>query len=260
MIPAERQRLIVEQLIERGVLSIAELCELLGVSHMTVRRDIQLLERQGRLTSVAGGVTVPERLAFEPSHIAKSQMALGQKISIGALAASMVPRGAVLYLDAGTTTLEIARKLAVRDDLVIVTNDFVVASLLMQQSSCKLFHTGGAIDRENQSSAGELAAEAIRRFNFDIAFMSTSSFGLRGVSTPADGKVVVKRAIVESSAQVILATDSSKYGRVGAFNAVPLDVLSAIISDDGLPEAARAAMTELGISVHIAAMDPAAAA
>lgn len=255
MIPAERQNLIMSRLASQAVLSIAELIEALGVSHMTVRRDIQQLEREGRVSSVPGGVRLPQPIRFEPSHDAKATSAHEEKVAIGRLALEQIPPGAVIYLDAGTTTLEIARGLAGRDDVTVITNDFVIASFLIRATRCPLFHTGGAVDRENQSSAGEVAAEAIRRFNFDLAFISTSSFGLRGISTPAENKVAVKRAIVRSAARSVLVTDSSKYGRVGPFNAVPLEALSAIITDPGLPEDVRAAITERGIAVLVAAPD-----
>lgn len=252
MIPAERQKLILARLTGRGVLSITELTELLGVSHMTVRRDIQQLEREGRVMSVAGGISLPEKIQAEPSHLAKVTMAHAEKVAIGRLALTLVPPGAVIYLDAGTTTLEIALGLAGRDDIAVVTNDFVIADFLTRESRCRLYHTGGQVERENQSCVGDPAAEAIRRFNFDVAFISTSSFGLRGVSTPSENKVAVKRAIAQSAARSILVTDSSKYGRIGTFNSVPLEALSAIVTDSGLPESVCAAIRARGIALHIA--------
>jgi DeoR/GlpR family transcriptional regulator of sugar metabolism len=257
MIPAERQKLILARLQGRGVLSIAELTTLLDVSHMTVRRDIQQLEREGRVMSVAGGICLPERISFEPPHTTKVTMAHEQKVAIGRLALGLVAPGNVVYLDAGTTTLEIARGLANRDDIAVVTNDFVIAAFLTRESACRLYHTGGEVERENQSCVGNPAAEAIRHFNFDIAFISTSSFGLRGVSTPSENKVAVKRAVVQSATRSVLVTDSSKYGRIGTFNAVPLDALSAIITDPGLPENVRLAIAQRGIDLHIAPVDAA---
>ena len=88
MIPAERQKLILARLAERGVLSISELTELLDVSHMTVRRDIQQLEREGQVMSVAGGIRLPERISFEPSHAVKATVAHAEKAAIGRVAAS----------------------------------------------------------------------------------------------------------------------------------------------------------------------------
>src|SRR3546814_2086348 len=101
----------------------------------------------------------------------------------------------------------------------------VCSSDLASGSACQLHHTGGCLDRENQSSVGEGAALGIRRFNFDIAFISTSSWGMQGISTPAEDKIVVKRAAVEQATRSVLVTDSSKYGKVGTFSSVPLKAL-----------------------------------
>jgi len=252
MIPAERQSFIASRLAGRGVISIAELTDMLGVSHMTVRRDIQQLEREGHVMTVAGGIRLPERISSEPSHVVKARLQHSEKAAIGRAAAGLVPADAVIYLDAGTTTLEVAKQLTGRGDIMVVTNDFVVASFLAKNSACRLYHTGGEIERENQSCVGEAAAQAIRRFNFDIAFLSTSSWGMRGVSTPVENKVPVKQAAVQSAVRAVLVTDSGKYGKVGTFNAVPLEALSAIVTDSGLAGSVREAVGKMGIAVHIA--------
>lgn len=252
MIPVERQNFILDALARAGVLSIATLTRELGVSHMTIRRDIHQLEREGRVMSVAGGIRLPERIHVEPSHQTKAGLFHAEKAAIGAHAAAMIEPGGTIYLDAGTTTLEIARHLVDRDDLTVVTNDFMVSALLTGNGRCRLHHTGGRIERENRSCVGEGAADAIRRFNFDMAFLSTSSWGMRGISTPAEEKTVVKRAAVECSQKRILVTDSSKYGKVGAFFAVPLEELSMIITDDAMPPAARAALRDSGVELEIA--------
>lgn len=251
MIPAERQAIIIQRLSERRVLSIAEIADILHVSQMTVRRDIRALEDQGRALSVAGGVQLPERLSSEPSHLAKRVMAHNQKAAIGRFAASLVKPGNVIYLDAGTTILELAKHLTTIPNLTVVTNDFVIAGYLSQESQCRLFHTGGEVERENQSCVGATAAVAVRHFNFDLAFISTSSFASRGISTPQENKIPVKQAVVESSARRVLVTDSSKYGRVGTFNAIPLDVLNMVITDSALPQNAQDTIKERGIELHL---------
>ncbi|MTH64145.1 DeoR/GlpR family DNA-binding transcription regulator [Paracoccus shanxieyensis] len=251
MIPAERQRLILTRLRDRGLMGLAELVDLLGVSHMTVRRDVQKLAREGRLNAVPGGISLPARVLLEPSHDSKAQMARAEKAAIGARAAELVPPGAVVYLDAGTTVLQVARHLTARDDLTVVTNDFAVAALLSAQSRCRLYHTGGRVERDNQSGVGQIAARAIAGFHFDIAFVSTSSFGPGGIFTPSEAKVMVKRAITGAAARSILVTDSSKYGLVAAYNACPLDQISDLVTDAGLPDSARSALAAKGIALHI---------
>jgi DeoR/GlpR family transcriptional regulator of sugar metabolism len=252
MIPAERQRFILAHLASRSVLSISELMELLGVSHMTVRRDIQQLEQAGRVMSVSGGVKLPERLAFEPSHLVKSGVEHDQKVRIGRCAAALVTPGAVVYLDAGTTTLEIAHCLCERDDLLVVTNDFVIAAFLLGNSRCRLYHTGGQVERDNQSCVGNEAAETVARFNFDIAFISASSWVISGISSPSELKGAVKTRAVQNAQRSVLVTDSSKYGKVAAFNLLPLDAFDLVITDTSLSRSVVDEIERLGIKVAIA--------
>lgn len=252
MIPAERQHFILGCLADRDVMSIAELTDRLGVSHMTVRRDIQQLEKTGRVMSVSGGVKLPERIDFEPSHSVKAGIRAEQKEAIGRAAAQMVPPNAVVYLDAGTTTLEIAHRLADRGDLTVVTNDFVVAAYLAANSRCALYHTGGLVERENQSCVGDATAEAISRFNFDIAFISASSWVIAGISSPSEQKRPVKRAAVRTARKSVFVTDSSKYGVVGAFNILSLDVFDTMITDDSIEASVIAAIEQIGVEVVVA--------
>jgi Transcriptional regulators of sugar metabolism len=252
MIPAKRQQIILSALAERGVLSITELMEWLNVSHMTVRRDIQKLEEEGRVLSVSGGVQLTQKITSEPSHLVKRSLQHDEKSAIANIAAKMVTAGMSIYLDAGTTSLALAERVASVPDLVVVSNDFAVVNLLSQQSECLLYHTGGQVLRQNQSCVGDSATQFLRNLNIDISFLSASSWNARCISTPTEAKVSVKKAAVGAASKRVLICDSSKYGRVGIFNAVPIDMLDAIITDDGLPESAREALKQTGVELLIA--------
>ena len=120
MIPIERHQRILALVEQRGAVSINELTEILGVSHMTIRRDVSKLEEQGLLVSVSGGVRAVSRLATEPSHLVKSTLQSEEKQAIGALAASHIAKNSCIYLDAGTTTLALARAILDRDDRLVL--------------------------------------------------------------------------------------------------------------------------------------------
>jgi DeoR/GlpR family transcriptional regulator of sugar metabolism len=242
MIPVERHQQILALVSERGVVSIAELTERLGVSHMTIRRDVQKLEEQGAVLSVSGGVCSAERLAAEPSHLTKTALYNDEKRAIGRLAAQHIPRHSCIYLDAGTTTLALARELVDRDDLLVVTNDFMVANLLMEASSCRVIHTGGTVCRENRSCIGEAAAHSLRQLAIDIAFISASCWGPRGLFTPDEDKVTVKKAVSEVSGKCVLLSDSSKFGKIATWLALALAQFEVIITDKQLNEAGREAL------------------
>lgn len=252
MIPLERQRAILKMLDEQGSVSINNLVDSLGVSHMTVRRDIHRLEELGRVVSVLGGVSRPERLALDQSHTVKEGLKQAEKLAIAQAAVERIQPGNVVFLDAGTTTLAIAHRLAPMPNLIFVTNDLSIALSLSERSTNELYFAGGALDRANLSSDGSLTAGMVAQFNVDVAFTSTSSFDLRGTSVPTDAKLAVKRAIKASAAQTILVSDSSKYGRIANLRAVKLTDIDEIITDSGLADSAVEKIKELGIPLTLA--------
>ncbi|MEV8182989.1 DeoR/GlpR family DNA-binding transcription regulator [Specibacter sp. NPDC078692] len=251
MIPLERQRAILQMLEENDSVSINNLVDSLGVSHMTVRRDIHRLEEMGRVVSVLGGVSRPERLALDQSHTVKEGLQQAEKTAIAGAAMERVRPGNVVFLDAGTTTLAIAHRLASIPNLVFVTNDLSIALSLSERSVNELYFAGGAVDRANFSSDGSMTARMIAQFSVDVAFTSTSSFDLRGTSVPTDAKLAVKLAIKNSAARTILVSDSSKYGRVANLQAVKLTDIDEIITDTGLARSAVENIKELGISLTL---------
>ena len=256
MIPIKRQQAIINHLLSAKVASINELAEMLDVSSMTIRRDVQKLEMAGRVVSVSGGVTISTEIMKEPSHLAKRDMQMDEKEAIAREAEALVERGATIYLDAGTTTLALARLLAARrtddGDLLVVTNDLAITNHLIDNSGLRVYHTGGMVVRENRSCVGDGAARTLKGLNIDVAFISTPSWNTRWLSTPDSEKSPVKKAAVSSSLKRVLLTDSSKYGKVGAFKAVPTTAMNLIITDDGLAEGAREALREQGVELIIA--------
>lgn len=251
MIPAERQRTILTLLTKQEVVSITELVEQLDVSHMTIRRDIVKLESLGKVISVSGGVQLTKTLHSEMPHDIKVEQQAPEKARIAHTAAKLIPANSIVYLDAGTTVLEIAHQIAVRDDLLIITNDFSIAAYLMHNSQCEIYHTGGKIDRENQSSIGGKVADFLLSMNIDVAFISTSSWNLKGLSTPCEGKVQVKQAIAESSQIIYLVSDSTKYGNIATFHALDITRIDGVISDTGLSDNVITELQEKGIQVWV---------
>lgn len=119
----------------------------------------------------------------------------------------------------------------------------------MSHSQCELYHTGGKVDRENQSSVGGKVAEFLAGMNIDIAFISSSSWNLKGLSTPNEGKVWVKKAIVKAAQTNYLISDSTKYGRIGSFHALDIDKFDGIITDQNLSQVVKVELMEKGLTV-----------
>lgn len=254
MIPAERRDYIYRYVHERNIVPINELAQELDVSHMTVRRDIQLLEAEGKVVSVSGGVRLNDAVKQELAYSEKASIHHNSKVAIGLAAAELVEDGQVIYLDAGTTTFEVARGIARKANLTVVTNDFTIAHYLMQYPQLTLFHTGGLVDVRNRSCVGQAAAALLASLNLDLAFISSSSWDLeRGMSTPTENKVMVKQALLKVARRRVLVSDSSKYGKYGMFRICPLQALTDIISDGGLAEETAEQLRGQGLQVRLVA-------
>ncbi|MHC5225747.1 DeoR family transcriptional regulator [Ignatzschineria sp. LJL83] len=235
MIPIERHEAILSVVSEKGIATINELIELLDVSHMTIRRDLQKLEKKGKVITVSGGVKAAERLSSELTHKVKEALHEDGKRMIGALAANEIPPNSCVFLDSGTTTLAIARQIKDREDLTIITNDFLIMFYLIENGRGKLIHTGGTVCPETNCSVGESAARGVENYLIDIAFVSAPSWGLKGVSLPTEERVPIKKVLPDISKRLVLVADNSKYGAVATYLALPLSAFDTIITDGELP-------------------------
>lgn len=250
LIPDQRRQKILRLLERHHVLSVHQLTELLGVSHMTVRRDISELEQIGAAAPVAGGVRYLGALSTEPSFDVKTHVDEPQKAAIAEAAARFLRDDGVFYLDAGTTTAALIPALREHRGVTVVTNDLPIATALTGDTSVDVVVLGGRLDHANRSMVGPLAAATVRHLAIDVAFISATSWDLqRGVTTPDPEKVVVKQAALEASTKAVLLAASSKYATYSMYRVTPLTRFAAAITDEGLSaddaEALRAADVDL---------------
>ncbi|RZL92385.1 MAG: DeoR/GlpR transcriptional regulator [Variovorax sp.] len=257
LIPDQRREMIVRQLHKHQVLSVHQLTELLGCSHMTVRRDVAALEEAGRVYAIPGGVRIASHLVTEPSHQAKSVTEQPQKRGIAAHVARLLKPGMTVYLDAGTTMACLVPHIVPLADMTVITNDFHIALTLADSPQVTVVHTGGVLDHSNGSSIGPLAAATLRRLVVDLAFLSASSWDLeRGVTTPSAPKIEVKRAAMEIASQRVLVATSAKYGTYGTYRVASLDEFDVVVTDNGLSDAAVLRIRETGLDLDIALIEP----
>ncbi|QVW26059.1 DeoR/GlpR family DNA-binding transcription regulator [Pseudomonas hormoni] len=250
MIPEQRRELMLRQLRKHQVLSVHQLMEMFDCSHMTIRRDIALLEQEGRAYSVTGGVRIASQLHSEPSHQFKAVVELPQKQAMARLAAGLLHADMTIYLDAGTSTLEIVPHIKALSGMTVVTNDFGIVQALIDAPHVTVIHTGGQLDHSNQSCVGSLAVATLRQVVTDIAFISTSSWDLRrGLTTPSALKVEVKQAAMQSASQAVLVASSSKYGTFSMYRIAGLEQFDIILSDDALAPAAADGIRKQGVEL-----------
>ncbi|MFN3949640.1 DeoR/GlpR family DNA-binding transcription regulator [Microbacterium sp.] len=251
MIPDQRRASIVQSLHRERVLSFRQLSDLLGVSQMTVRRDVAALEEQGLVQATTGGAKLAPRLVLEPTRAEKAATEIAEKTAIAREAASLVRDTMTVYLDAGTTAQAMRPFLEGIVDLTVVTNDLATVQTFIDHPSADLICVGGRVDRTNLSTIGRLTRLTLAELSLDLAFISSSSWDLgHGVTTPVEAKIEAKRAAVEAAERSVLIADSSKYGRFAKYRALRLDELGAVITDRALPDAAATAIDSAGVEVR----------
>lgn len=254
LIPDQRREQLVKHLRREGVLSVQQITQLFGISHMTVRRDLAELERQGLLFSVPGGARIASQVHAEPTFQDKFVTEQPEKQAMAREAARHVRDGMTVYLDAGTTMLTMIPLLVEHAELTVVTNDFTAVERLLPATHLDVIHLGGLVEPANRSSVGRLAAATLRQLALDVAFISASSWDLlRGVTTPSERKVEVKHAAMAVASRSLLVAGSSKYGTFGRYKVASLGAFDEVITDAALADAAAEGIRAEGTDLRLAA-------
>ncbi|MCY7342191.1 MAG: DeoR/GlpR family DNA-binding transcription regulator [Pseudonocardia sp.] len=239
MLARQRQEVILDEVRTTGGARVSELVERLGVSDMTVRRDIEVLAGQGLVTRVHGGATVTGSSVDEPGFAAKSGLHTAAKQAIAAAAASLVEPGASVALSAGTTTHAVATALLAVPGLTVVTNSLRVAEVMHDAGHPSVVLTGGE-RTPSDALVGPIAVEALRRLHVDWLLMGVHGMDAEaGFTTPNLVEAETNRALVACARRVAVVADNSKWGVVGLSTIATLSEVDVVVSDTGLGADAR---------------------
>jgi DeoR family transcriptional regulator, fructose operon transcriptional repressor len=252
MFVEERKQRILTALHRRPTVRVAELSRALRVSTASIRRDLADLERAGLLRRTHGGAVTPRLAALEPTLAEKEDQYQAEKGAIAGLAAGFVQEGDTIFLDAGSTTRQIARELLHRRGITVVTNALNIAWELAS-SDLEIVLTGGQLRRGILSQVGPLAEQAIASLHMDILFLAANGVEIeKGVTTPSLIEAQTKRTMVARATRVILVADHTKFGRVTFGRICGVDQLHDVVTDDRLPPPAVKSIAQLGVKVHLA--------
>ncbi|MCX4911002.1 DeoR/GlpR family DNA-binding transcription regulator [Streptomyces sp. NBC_00878] len=253
LLAEQRRALILDEVRRRGGVRVNELTRKLGVSDMTVRRDLDALARQGVVEKVHGGaVPVVEASTHEPGFEAKSGMELTAKEDIARAAAAMVAPGTAIALSGGTTTYALAHQLLDVPDLTVVTNSVRVADVFhaaqrtsgQRQGAATVVLTGG-VRTPSDSLVGPVADQAIGALHFDVLFLGVHGISVEaGLSTPNLAEAETNRRLVQSARRVVVVADHTKWGTVGLSSFAALEQVDTLVTDDGLTAGAREEISE----------------
>lgn len=250
MFAEERKQHILAALKRAPAIRAIDLGLALGTSQASIRRDLADLQRSGLLKRTHGGAISNDLVALEPSLAEKEDQYQAEKAAIGVTAASLVNPGDTIFLDAGSTTRQIARELRRHRNLTVVTNALSVASELAS-SDLEIILTGGQLRRGVLSQVGPIAEQAIAALHVDKLFLAANGVHLtKGITTPNIVEARTKRAMVDNAKEVILVADHSKFGRVTLGRVCGLDRLDAIVTDASLADRFVTAFTRQGLTLH----------
>jgi len=250
---AQRHDIITAQLRLHGAVRVGDLATLLDVSEMTVRRDLDALCELGVLDKVHGGATLrDDRSAFEPGFDAKSRRNLEEKIAIGRTAASLVRAGTSIGLTAGTTTYHMAMSLVDVADLTVVTNCIHIAEYLHQfpRADRTVLLIGGT-RTPSDALVGPTAVQTLSQLQLDLVFMGVHGMSAKGFTTPNLAEAETNRAFAQTTNDVVVLADHSKWNLNGLCTIMPLGDASMVITDSSLRADARAVLTRECRSVRL---------
>ncbi|ELS55974.1 putative DeoR family transcriptional regulator [Streptomyces viridochromogenes Tue57] len=250
--------MILEMVRANGAVSLRELARVVQTSEVTVRRDVRALEAEGLLDRRHGGAVLPGGFTRESGFPQKSHLATAEKTAIADLAANFVEEGEAIVVGAGTTTQELARRLARVPGLTVVTNSLLVAQALAHANRVEVVMTGGTLRGSNYALVGSGAEQSLQGLRVSRAFLSGSGLTAeRGLSTSNMLSASVDRALVQAAAEVVVLADHTKLGTDTMFQTVPTDVITRLVTDEPPGHDDRAhtelqALADQGVQIAVA--------
>jgi DeoR/GlpR family transcriptional regulator of sugar metabolism len=238
----QRQAIVLERVREEGAVRVTDLARLLGVSDMTVRRDLEFLQGRGLIEKVHGGATsIPGSALFEPGFATKSALQLAEKDAIADAAVELINPGAAIGISAGTTTYAIACRLVGFVGLTVVTNSLRVADVMSEtRGSDQTVVLTGGVRTPSDALVGPLAVSALQNIHLDLVFMGVHGMDLgAGFTSPNLLEAETNRAMVDSARLLVIVADHTKWGVVGLSSFARLDQADILITDAGLDPAVR---------------------
>jgi DeoR/GlpR family transcriptional regulator of sugar metabolism len=244
-----RRRALLQALRRGEAISTSAMAERLGVSAMTIRRDLRALEESGAALRSYGGAVAAQRVTFEFQFDERRRRHRDAKRRIGEAAAELVEPGNTVFLDTGTTTLEVARALARRDvECLVATSSLVVASELWGRGRAELLLLGGRVRRGNPDLVGPATELMLDRLTGDIAFVGTDALDpTRGSFAEDMGAARVAERMAGHAGRVVVVADSSKLGLAAPFMCVPVDDIDDLVTDAGASDESAGALADRGV-------------
>lgn len=249
----ERQKKILEYIKEKPSVSVTELSNVFKVSTVTIRKDLNELSEDGKIERTHGGAMSLNKSSYEETEDAKEFMNIESKQEIAAKALKLIDEGSTIILDAGSTTLELAKLLVEKKlkGVTVITYALNIAYIMRQSREYNLVMIGGQFRFGMMSFVGPYAIQMLQGLHADRSFIGINGYTLEeGLTTPNPYEAEVKRNIVARSKECFLLADSKKYGNICMSKVADVSELDGIVTDEGLSSAIRQGLLERGVRVY----------
>jgi len=257
LIPAQRRDRIQEYLTLNKIARTADLCDMLDASEATVRRDLEWLEQEGILERTHGGAIMSQRLIFEPEYQQRVQRFPEEKRSIGSLAASLIQKDDIVFLNSGSTITEVIRHTRNDPSISIFTNN-LIGALEVVEPGFHHYLVGGEFQPRSNSLAGRFAIDNLEQVYANKTILGVDGISLKyGCTVPSNAEAeVIRQMIKHTKGEIIIVADHSKWGVVSNFQIAGIDEVDELITDDKLNATAFEELEAQGVKVVLAAVTP----
>jgi DeoR/GlpR family transcriptional regulator of sugar metabolism len=256
----DRRHAILERVAEEQTIHVGELARELGVSEMTIRRDIRRLERDGFLRQTYGGATAHLTRSLDLAFNSRALQHVREKRLIGMRATGLVADARVMFVGIGTTAEQFARYLTGRPELTVVTPSIPIASLLGTRPP-RVVATGGDVRHDELSCVGPIASATVSRYRFDIAVVGAAALSARwGIGELTDAEAEVERVAIERCDRLVVMADGSKLGGTAPVVVCSADRIHTLVTDRSAPATELDRLAALGIEIVVADEDAVASA
>lgn len=235
--PAQRQATILRRLSSTGHVKVADLSNSLGVSEVTVRKDLRALEERDLLHRTHGGATVANPFVFGRPLEEKTAERAAEKDAIGRRAADLVLPSDYVLLASGSTLMYVARYLREIEDLTVATSAMNVATVLSGSAQIEVMMLGGTVRHDSTSVVGPYAEQMLEEFIFNRLFLGVDGIDLEfGLTTTSAPEARLNRQMIEAAQETIVVTDSSKFGQRGFCRISKVEAIDCVVTDTGVTE------------------------
>lgn len=253
LISPQRQTAILEVLRRQGAVSIQELVQRLGVSPMTIRRDLDELEAQGLLQRTYGGATLGSNGPNDPPFTQRTQIHIPAKHGIAHRAVQLLRPGERVILDSGTTVATVADYVRDIPDLTVITYSLPVIHALATQNDVAVVSTGGSIGPTINATVGPLAERVLADVRVDKAFIGATSVSLEdGFSNSNLQNVALQQIVLRVAREVYLLVDTAKFSRPPFWLVAQLNALTGIVTDSAPSDLWREGLVQAGVALYVA--------